>query len=270
MRQVYFCCHGWHLVWPCVCRVRKLSTAVVAAHTNSGRKMRQTLCHQRFLLLLFMALRLTLPATGTTTVSHAPLGRTTNNLDESTEPPAESVDRSSDDRKRASQTDGPASLHASDATALGVVLHEASKLAGESLEQRYGWGTANRKTEESAESPRSTVVVETSRKERVGKPETNRCSDLDMSLFEKGLICGSPLTLPCFDYGRCQLPPEGKGPTIYVYDHDCTLANSDELVMSDEHKDGLHVDSHWRKVRKCKPWDFTIKMPNGCIRRGSL
>lgn len=62
----------------------------------------------------------------------------------------------------------------------------------------------------------------------VGNPTPNRCRDFNLSKFGKGQSCGPPLSLPCFDYDRCQLPPEGKL-TIYVYDYDCTLADSDKV-----------------------------------------
>lgn len=62
----------------------------------------------------------------------------------------------------------------------------------------------------------------------VGHPMPNRCQDFRLSRFGKGQSCGPPLSLPCFDYGRCQVPPEGKL-TIYVYDYDCTLADSDQV-----------------------------------------
>lgn len=62
----------------------------------------------------------------------------------------------------------------------------------------------------------------------VGHPMPNRCLDFDLSKFGKGNACGPPLSLPCFDYSRCQLPPEGN-PSIYVYDYECTLADSDKV-----------------------------------------
>lgn len=65
----------------------------------------------------------------------------------------------------------------------------------------------------------------------VGHPMPNRCRDFNLSKFGKGQSCGPPLSLPCFDYDRCQLPPEGKL-TIYVYDYDCTLADSDKVGHS--------------------------------------
>lgn len=91
------------------------------------------------------------------------------------------------------------------------------------------------------------------------KPDTNRCWDFDLSLLQKGMICGSPLSYPCFDFGRCQSPPAGSGPTMYVYDHDCTLSDSRELPMLEEEvKDGRHIDSHWRKVGGWSPRTYSI------------
>lgn len=44
---------------------------------------------------------------------------------------------------------------------------------------------------------------------------TNRCSDYDLSGFGDALNCGSPLSLPCFDFSRCR-----NGPTVYIYDEE--------------------------------------------------
>lgn len=59
---------------------------------------------------------------------------------------------------------------------------------------------------------------------------TNRCFDVDMSLFGKGVECGAPLSEPCFDFARC---PDGYS-GIYVYDASCSLANSSALLGSQE------------------------------------
>lgn len=47
---------------------------------------------------------------------------------------------------------------------------------------------------------------------------TNRCSDYDLSGFAKAMNCGSPLSLPCFDFSRCR-----NGPTVYIYDQEVSL-----------------------------------------------
>lgn len=87
------------------------------------------------------------------------------------------------------------------------------------------------------------------------KSETNRCWDYDLSVYQKGMICGPPLSYPCFDFGRCQPPPAGGGPTMYVYDYDCTLRDSGELSVSEEEvRDGRHLGSHWRKVGWVDGW----------------
>ena len=62
-----------------------------------------------------------------------------------------------------------------------------------------------------------------------GSHQTNRCSDLNMNLFDKGKMCGSPLSHPCFDYSRCDLGPGGNGINMYVHDGECSLRNSSEL-----------------------------------------
>lgn len=66
----------------------------------------------------------------------------------------------------------------------------------------------------------------------VGDVVTNRCSDLDMSIFDKGTTCGAPLSMPCFDYSRCQLDAESDNSTIYVYDSDCSLDPTHMLEIS--------------------------------------
>ena len=78
-----------------------------------------------------------------------------------------------------------------------------------------------------------------------GSHQTNRCSDLNMSMFDKGKACGSPLSQPCFDYSRCDLGPGGNGMSMYVYDADCTLADSDKLSF-DGSLNGSMLDHHQR------------------------
>lgn len=85
-----------------------------------------------------------------------------------------------------------------------------------------------------------------------GSHETNRCSDLDMALFDKGKVCGSPLSHPCFDYSRCDSGPGGNGSGMYVYDSTCTLADSDQLSF-DGRLNGVKLDHHeagwvWRSA----------------------
>lgn len=85
-----------------------------------------------------------------------------------------------------------------------------------------------------------------------GSHQTNRCSDLDMTMFDKGKACGSPLSQPCFDYSRCDLGPGGNGMSMYVYDADCTLADSDEMSL-DGRLNGARLDHHqagwvWRRA----------------------
>lgn len=61
----------------------------------------------------------------------------------------------------------------------------------------------------------------------VGHPESNRCSDVDQTLFTKGMECGPPLSLPCFDHNRCS-SLENTG--IYVFDEDCSLSTTSDLL----------------------------------------
>lgn len=53
------------------------------------------------------------------------------------------------------------------------------------------------------------------------KPEEiNRCSTFDLSAFDTGRECGSPLSWPCFDLSRCV-----DGSSIYVYDYEVRIHN---------------------------------------------
>ena len=86
-----------------------------------------------------------------------------------------------------------------------------------------------------------------------GSHQTNRCSDLNMALFDKGKVCGSPLSHPCFDYSRCDLGPGGNGINMYVHDGDCSLRNSSELSFDGELSGGSGEDNHqegwvWRSA----------------------
>lgn len=68
----------------------------------------------------------------------------------------------------------------------------------------------------------------------VGRPQTNSCRDVDMSLFAKGQACGPPLSQPCFDFERCA------SNSVYVYDSECSLLDSSTLLA----QDGGQVDPH--------------------------
>ncbi|CAN0136402.1 unnamed protein product [Pylaiella littoralis] len=63
----------------------------------------------------------------------------------------------------------------------------------------------------------------------VGQPETNRCTDVDMSVFSNGITCGSPLSEPCFDFGRCE-----SGSGIYVHAANCSLWDTSALLAFDK------------------------------------
>lgn len=91
------------------------------------------------------------------------------------------------------------------------------------------------------------------------RTETNRCSD---SEFDTGMYnrqCGSPLSSPCFNFSRCAVMPTAQdefatfatasssalttgddtasGVKIYVFDNECSLANSDS-ISSDARDEG--------------------------------
>lgn len=36
----------------------------------------------------------------------------------------------------------------------------------------------------------------------VGEPISNSCADMDLTLFTSGMVCGSPLSGPCFNHSR--------------------------------------------------------------------
>lgn len=82
----------------------------------------------------------------------------------------------------------------------------------------------------------------------VGNPIPNRCSEMDLSLFDMGKICGSPLSSPCFDHRRCEAALEGNGPSIYVYDYDCTLTDSYSLPMATEVENGRMLSPVFRNA----------------------
>lgn len=75
----------------------------------------------------------------------------------------------------------------------------------------------------------------------VGHPTTNACRDVDMSLFEKGLMCGPPLSQPCFDFGRCAAE------SVYIYDSECSLLDSSTLLEQDgsQQVDSHHMNHHY-------------------------
>lgn len=85
----------------------------------------------------------------------------------------------------------------------------------------------------------------------IGNPVRNSCSEIDLSIVEPGRVCGSPLGQPCFDFSRCRpVSQGGLGPTIYVYDHDCTLKDSSELEFAREVDDGHFLSPIWRDAAR--------------------
>lgn len=76
---------------------------------------------------------------------------------------------------------------------------------------------------------------------------SDRCVGINMSALAKGMACGAPLGTPCFDRSRCRAATgtNGLGPSIYVYDATCSLANSSQLPPSDE---SLQLSHTWREV----------------------
>lgn len=76
-----------------------------------------------------------------------------------------------------------------------------------------------------------------------------RCSSINMTLLAPGMAaCGAPLSAPCFDHDRCRpLAAGGPGPSIYVFDATCSLANSSALPPSNESPMLSHT---WREMAK--------------------
>ena len=61
----------------------------------------------------------------------------------------------------------------------------------------------------------------------VPREVANRCSSFDLAQFTTARDCGSPLSLPCFDIGRCR-----GGSSIYVYDPEVTDSCSQPSIGS--------------------------------------
>lgn len=75
-----------------------------------------------------------------------------------------------------------------------------------------------------------------------------RCSSVDMAAIAPGMACGAPLAPPCFDHGRCRpRAAGGPGPSIYVFDATCSLANSSALPPS---KESLMLSHTWREMAR--------------------
>ena len=82
-----------------------------------------------------------------------------------------------------------------------------------------------------------------------GMPTTGgRCSSVDMAAIEPSMQCGAPLAPPCFDHGRCRpRATGGPGPSIYVFDATCSLANSSALPPS---RESLMLSHTWREMAR--------------------
>ncbi|CAM9896538.1 unnamed protein product, partial [Ectocarpus fasciculatus] len=73
-----------------------------------------------------------------------------------------------------------------------------------------------------------------------------RCSNLNASSFANGSVCGPPLAQPCFDHSRCG---STSLPKIYVYDQECSLADSSGLRINDHtNLDKQHKEPYWREA----------------------
>lgn len=84
--------------------------------------------------------------------------------------------------------------------------------------------------------------------------EINRCSNSDFNVDKFDTTCGPPLSSPCFDFSRCTLSvPDydssetaaagGGGPKIYVYDHGCSLSDSDSISLDGQEDGGPALEN---------------------------
>lgn len=80
-----------------------------------------------------------------------------------------------------------------------------------------------------------------------GSASPQGCADINLDALSEGMTCGPPLGPPCFDHTRCRPPPLGPGPSIYVYDSQCSLENSSELPPSNE---SLQLSHTWREAAR--------------------
>lgn len=75
-----------------------------------------------------------------------------------------------------------------------------------------------------------------------------RCSSVDLAAIAPSMECGAPLAPPCFDHGRCRpRAAGGPGPSIYVFDATCSLADSSALPPSRESPMLSHT---WREMAR--------------------
>ena len=74
-------------------------------------------------------------------------------------------------------------------------------------------------------------AIRVSQHNNLQKRGADLCSQIDLSVFAPGKVCGLPLSAPCFDSTRCSgaLLSSLPRPLMYVYDNDCSLANSSLL-----------------------------------------
>ena len=93
------------------------------------------------------------------------------------------------------------------------------------------------------------------------RTDTNRCSDSEFDNNMYNRQCGSPLSSPCFNFSRCALPLTAQeatatfttpssnsfatdaggasGVKIYVFDNECSLADSDSISSEAVDEDGV-------------------------------
>ena len=82
-----------------------------------------------------------------------------------------------------------------------------------------------------------------------GSGGASRCAGIDVSVLADGMMaCGAPLSSPCFDRDRCKPRARGgPGPSMYIYDAICSLADSSALPPSGE---SLMLSHTWREAAR--------------------
>ncbi|CAM9844862.1 unnamed protein product, partial [Ectocarpus sp. 13 AM-2016] len=120
-------------------------------------------------------------------------------------------------------------------TLILLLLSAAAASDGGTQQQEHGRYTSPLETSESPPS----IAMDDGAAAGVGQRETNRCSDLDQSVFSTGMQCGPPLSPPCFQFNSTECLGNAG---IYVFDSECSLLETRELRVPDE---GQKVSWAW-------------------------
>ncbi|CAM9719158.1 unnamed protein product, partial [Ectocarpus fasciculatus] len=112
-------------------------------------------------------------------------------------------------------------------TLILLLLSASAASVGGTQQQQHGRYSSSRR--DTPESPPSLALDGAAA--GVGRPETNRCSDLDQAIFSTGMQCGPPLSPPCFQFNSAECSGDAG---IYVFDSECSLRETSELRAPDE------------------------------------